>query len=179
MQARELEGTAREAIREGALRVQTVAHLHDILWRGANTTVTNLSTLFGELCAGLQATSPKHTLIVDLDPVSISADKAIPLALVLNELVMNAFKHAYAGTKPGQVRVALRQDGFLALTLDVRDFGIGLPQGFDLGAPCRSLGMKVITTLAMQLHAKLSVTAAAPGTCFSLRVPLEPASSAA
>jgi PAS domain S-box-containing protein len=173
MQARELDGAAREAIEDGARRVRTVAHLHDLLWRGANTKVTNLSMLVGELCAGLQATSPKHALIVDLDPLCVAADKAIPLALILNELVMNAFKHAYAGTKPGQVRVALRQQREAFLTLEVRDFGVGLPRGFDIRGSSKSLGIKVITALAKQLHAELSVVAALPGTRFTLRVPLD------
>jgi two-component sensor histidine kinase len=93
----------------------------------------------------------------------------MPIALILNELATNAFKHAYGSASTGEVRVRLSSSAGGEIQLEVRDFGRGLPSGFDLTAAHDSLGMKVIGALARQLGARLDVRNANPGASFVLK----------
>jgi two-component sensor histidine kinase len=102
----------------------------------------------------------------------ISADKAIPLGLLINELVTNAAKHAYpAGS--GEICVSGEHRG-QDLHVEVSDQGIGLPRDFDLDQPRASLGFKVIKSLVGQLDARMTVSATEPkGATIQLNVPLD------
>jgi two-component sensor histidine kinase len=87
--------------------------------------------------------------------VFLPIDRAVPLALVVSELLTNALKYAFPPDHPGgTVRVALWAPAGGALAVLVEDDGIGLPEGF---APAASagVGMRVVTTLARQLAAEL------------------------
>ena len=171
MQARDVEGNARDAIREAALRVSTVGQLHDLLWRHSAERSIDLATLVKELCSGLQETWPVHRLACEAEPIETSVEKALPVALIMNELVTNAFKHGYAPDEAGEVRVRLDCRQSRHLRLEVRDFGRGLPEGFDLADVRSSLGMKVISALARKLEGKLEVERVSRGAAFALTAP--------
>ena len=171
MQARGLKGDARTAVGEASLRVSTVAQLHDLFWRHASAETVDLALLVRELCDGLQHTWPLHRLTVEAETIAAPVTKAMPIALILNELVTNAFKHGYGAEQTGEVRVRLGRSGTNETLLEVRDFGQGLPEGFDLAAARESLGMKVIVALARQLGGTLEAANAKPGASFVLTVP--------
>ena len=103
----------------------------------------------------------------------LSADHAIPLGLLINELVTNAVKHAYPG-HAGPIEILAHEiNGHLHV--EVSDQGIGLPDGFDIDQPRQSLGFKVITGLARQLQGHLTVASNVPkGTRFLLDLPILP-----
>ena len=104
---------------------------------------------------------------IELDP-----DRAISLALIVNELVTNAVKHALSDRSNGHIWVRLsRQDENSAL-ISVRDDGVGLPAGFDL-TKSRGLGMRIIAALAKQLGASITQHGGVDGTEFALLLPLE------
>ncbi len=120
--------------------------------------------------AKLQEEAHGHALTCEADPKVISADQAIPIGLVVNELVTNAVKHAYPqGTGPVRVTLAVKAEG---LRLTVRDDGIGLPPGFDVSMRQRSLGLKIIASLIRQLDGRLSTASDGPGAHFVLEIPL-------
>ena len=74
------------------------------------------------------------------DPMLLSADHAIPLGLLINELVTNAVKYAYPKSS-GEIEVSARKiDGHLRV--EVSDHGAGLPEGFDIDQPRASLGSR-------------------------------------
>jgi two-component sensor histidine kinase len=102
----------------------------------------------------------------------ISADKAIPLGLLINELVTNAAKHAYPGGS-GVIQVAgERRDA--ELHVEVSDQGVGLPADFDIDQPRASLGFKVIKSLLSQLGGRMMVVSNKPkGATIRLEVPLD------
>ena len=99
------------------------------------------------------------------------ADRAISLALIVNELVTNAGKYAFQDGHEGHIYVRLvRQDANIAL-VSVRDDGIGLPPDFDLSTS-KGLGMRIVTALAMQLGADITRTPQVNGNEFVVAVPL-------
>ncbi|MBL3278720.1 sensor histidine kinase, partial [Klebsiella pneumoniae] len=75
-------------------------------------------------------------------PVYLDLERAVPCGLLVNELVTNAFKHAFPEPRQGDITVAVSsRDG--QVTLVVRDNGVGLPPDFDL-ATVKSLGLQLV-----------------------------------
>ncbi|MFH6783787.1 MULTISPECIES: sensor histidine kinase [Methylobacterium] len=172
LQARDAQSDeVRHALEDAGARIATVAEVHDHLWRGIHQLgMVDLADFLRELVAKLQEQAPGHRLSCQADPKVISADQAIPIGLVVTELVTNAVKHAYP-QDPGPVRVALsvRHEG---LRLTVHDDGIGLPPGFDVSMRQRSLGLKIIASLIRQLDGRLSIERGGSGAQFVLDIPL-------
>lgn len=174
VQARSSElGDVKYALENAAMRVASIAEVHNHLWRGSQVGFVDLSDFVGHLCANLQSSAPEHTLQYYCDPVVISADKAIPLGLLVNELVTNAIKYAYVDG-PGVIRVDAREiDGHLLV--EISDEGLGLPDGFDIDQPRTSLGFRVIKGLVRQLMGELNVSRNIPrGALFTIKFPLDP-----
>ncbi|QRE76274.1 sensor histidine kinase [Methylobacterium aquaticum] len=172
LQARDAQSDeVRHALEDAGARIATVAEVHDHLWRGIHQLgMVELADFLRELVAKLQEEAPGHGLACQADPKVISADQAIPIGLVVNELVTNAVKHAYPhGTGPVRVSLAVEAEG---LRLSVRDDGIGLPPGFDVSMRQRSLGLKIIASLIRQLDGRLSIASDGPGAHFVLDIPL-------
>jgi len=158
----------RRALLDAEARVGTIAEVHDQLWRRGDVTTVDLADFLGRLCANLQATAPQHRLVFEADrAIVVATDRAIPLGLLLNELVTNAFKYAYPGSS-GDVRVILSAPEPGQIRLEVVDRGQGLPEGFDLARLTGSLGVRLISGFVRQLGARLETSSAEPGARFVL-----------
>ncbi|WP_052954945.1 PAS domain-containing protein [Microvirga vignae] len=173
LQARSLDGAARYALEEASQRVHAVARVHDQLWRGAGTRDIDLRPFLSDMCSAVGATAPRHSTVCRAEPAIVSADLAVPIGLFVNELLTNAYKHAYPEDQDGEVRVLGTNLPNGYYRLEVSDAGRGLPPGFDLAESRGSLGMRVITSLAAQLGGELAAGSAEPGARFSLVFPLQ------
>lgn len=99
-----LSEDVQNALKDAASRITTIAQVHDHLWRSTRIGFVDISDFAGELCSKLQQTVLGNKITCAFDHLMISADTAIPLGLLINELVTNAAKHAYpAGSGPIQV----------------------------------------------------------------------------
>jgi PAS domain S-box-containing protein len=176
LQARTLEGAPKSALHDAALRVQAVATVHDQLFRQADATQVDLKPFLCNLASAISSAAPDHETIATIDPATVSADMAVPLGLLVNELVTNAYKYAYPPGTNGEVRIlgeSVRGDRY---RLEVADSGRGLPANFDLNrSSSSSLGMRVITSLSRQLGGKLSIGSGEPGARFTLDFPIKEA----
>ncbi|MBO9171912.1 PAS domain S-box protein [Rhizobium sp. L245/93] len=161
----------KRALMDAETRVATIAALHDHLWRQPKLETVDLSDFLNGLCHRLAQTSSRHAVALEATTCSIDTDRAIQIALLVNELVTNAFKHAYpAGGGRVDVEVYSADD---TIVLKVSDQGVGLPGGFDLlQDSCSSLGMRIVRGLTKQLNAKISVETAAAGASFTLSIPI-------
>jgi len=161
----------RRALEEAGSRIATIAQVHDHLWRGSRIGFVDLADFMNEFCIRLQGAAGANTLHCHADPMLISADHAIPLGLLINELVTNAVKHAYPGGS-GPIDISARDVGG-CLHVEVSDRGVGLPPDFDIDQPRTSLGLKVITGLMRQLQGRLTISANEPsGTHFLFELPI-------
>ncbi|OWV72791.1 histidine kinase [Rhizobium sp. R339] len=161
-----------QALRDAEARVGTIAEVHDQLWRQPHTETVDLADFLSSLCQRLQQSSSRHTLTVEADPCMVDADRAIQIALLVNELVTNAFKHAYPDIC-GAVTVSARNLGD-AIRLEVADGGRGLPaEVLAFENDGKSLGMKIVRGLVQQLKAELQVEDRLPGAGFVIRLPRE------
>lgn len=137
----------RQALATAGARIQAIGQVHDQLWRGADVQSVILSDFLCQLCEAVAAGSERHVVTCEASEAPLGADIAIPLGLIVNELVTNAIKYAY-GPQGGAIAVSGRiADG--RLTVTVADRG----RGFDLAAARsdRSLGMRVIDSLVKQI----------------------------
>jgi two-component sensor histidine kinase len=161
----------RNALKDAALRITTIAQVHDHLWRSTRIGFVDIADFAGELCRKLQETVA-HKVSCVFDTLMISADKAIPLGLLVNEIETNSAKHAYPDGA-GEIHVSGEQRGS-DLRVGVSDRGIGLPADFDIDRPRASLGFKVIKSLIAQLEGRIAVTSNTPkGLMIQLDVPLD------
>ena len=151
-------------------RITAIAQTHDQLWRGEQVGIVALDDLVCGIATGLAEQAPNHRIECDIDAILISADTAIPVGLLVTELVTNAIKYAYDDAG-GAIAVTIRSaDGRIVLT--VSDTGAGLPADFDLKAASRqSLGMRMIGSLARQLRGTIVIENGTVGTCATLDIP--------
>ena len=177
LQARRIPDlAARRQLEDATTRISTIAHIHQRLYRDQDVKRINFGAFLSELCADLQGSASHCSLEVSAPDFLVTTDRAIPLALVVNELVTNAFKYAYpidgSGAVGGRVKVAvdLRGGGEIAIT--VKDEGVGLPEDFTV-AGGGNLGMILIGSLLAQLSGKIEVLTQGPGACFVVTVPVD------
>lgn len=174
MQARQVEHTpSRSALDECQSRVEAIALIHEQLYRATNFASMPFSDYANNLAhAVLRATdtSPsKIRLDIEATDVTLPLDEAIPCGLILNELMTNAFKHAFPNQRQGTVKVRLVRDPSGQVELSVSDDGVGL--GLDFHEKrSTSLGVKLVLTLVEQLDGRLEIRQQG-GTCFSVCFP--------
>jgi two-component sensor histidine kinase len=182
LQGRRLESKeAKAAIEESVRRVRSIALVHEILSREAGEDVPFIE-IVRPLCRMVEEAfhDPERPVRcqVEGDAGDLSALVATPLAVVLNELLQNAFDHAYPESSGGgDVRLVLNRFGD-ELRVEVIDDGQGVPEGFDL-AESTGLGLSIVRTLVtseMQGSIQLRNNDTGPngrGTVVTLLVPVE------
>jgi two-component sensor histidine kinase len=106
--------------------------------------------------------------------IQFAGDRAVLVALIMNELVLNAAKYAYADKAGRPIRVGIVRTDGPAFVLSVRDEGVGLPAELDAAQKGR-LGTRLVNALSRQLHAEIKAEAGSRGAGFILTVPDEPA----
>ncbi|MEN2747162.1 histidine kinase dimerization/phosphoacceptor domain -containing protein [Sphingomonas sp. T9W2] len=152
-------------------RIVAIGQAHDQLWQGERVGVVALDRLLCGIVDQLREQAPDHAIDCDIAPLTVSGDTAIPMGLLLTELVTNAVKYAY-GEGGGPVRIETRCDDG-ALTLTVIDQGVGLPADLDpTVARPTSLGMRMVNSLSRQLGGTLAFENARPGTRVVFSMPL-------
>ncbi|WP_320204021.1 sensor histidine kinase [Agrobacterium rosae] len=156
----------RKALTDAQSRVQTIASVHDRLWRTDEVHTVSLDGFMIDLCRQLETMAGQHTLLCDVEPVTIQTDQAVTLGLLANELITNAFKYAYQ-SNAGEVvlRIFTVENGDLYFS--VSDKGAGLPDNFN--ETKKSLGMKLISSLSQQLGGSPHWMNTSPGTRFMVQ----------
>ena len=130
----------------------------------------DLGPYLREVCRDLAESAPGCEIHADVEEgIWFDPERAIYLALIVNELVTNACKYAHAGTGQSQVWLRASRDG-KSLRLSVRDEGVGLPADFDISAST-GLGMRIVTALTGQLGATFTAIKSSRGAEFLLVVP--------
>lgn len=168
---------AQRDLQEATSRVMAVARAHESLYRDRQIATIDLGRYLSDICKGLnESIGHGRVDVIAPEEIHVPADRAVPIALVVNELATNAMKYAYPMRPDGVVLVRL-QDGGDSLSISVRDAGVGLPPGFDPAAS-KGLGMRIIRALANQLGASLDARPAHPGAEFIITVPVRAAGDA-
>jgi PAS domain S-box-containing protein len=157
------------ALRASQTRVRSIAAFHEGVYQAHDLANVDMDRYLGDLLRGLRSTYGSAgdgvATRVTAAGVALSADLAIPCGLIVNELVTNAFKHAFPERR-GAVEIDLQREGE-RLTLRVSDDGVGLPQRFELTS-LTSLGLQLVQTLSEQMGGAVTIERGAAGVAFSV-----------
>jgi PAS domain S-box-containing protein len=181
LQARQITNKqALDALHECETRVITMALVHESLYQSDNLANINARRHISNL-ANTLVMSDDHEVHIDLDldveDTTLDMNMAIPASLIINELVINALKHAFVGRTHGKIRIGLHHESDTMLSLMVTDDGVGLPPGMDI-SETKSLGLKLVTRLVRdQLKGDVTIRSD-NGTSFLMRFPEVPAAPA-
>ncbi len=167
MQAATATGPAVGPLRDSERRIASMALIHEQLYGTDDMQTVEFGAhahlLFERLMASL-GDSAGICCKLDLAAVNLTIHQAIPCALILNELLTNAFKYAYP-QKSGEISVHLSRANDL-VTMSVSDQGAGLPSEVDPFEP-KTLGLQIVNVLVQQLDGELKV-AGPPGAMFAV-----------
>lgn len=145
-------------LKNSQLRIHSMATVHEMLYQAPDFNRLSFDDFAARMVASIEAvyagTSDAATDL-EIDDVHLNVNQAVPCGLIINELVTNAFKHAYPGNRSGPIRVIIRDEG-PNMFLRVTDRGVGLPDDFTLGQS-ESLGFILIRILAKQLDADIQI----------------------
>jgi two-component sensor histidine kinase len=141
-------------LNESRRRVEAIALIHQGLYQGDNANQVNFKSYLHELMSSQQTMYPHVSYSVESDEAILTLDTAVPLGLIISEMITNSIKHAFDKTNNPSISVQLnkRADDFELL---VRDNGCGLSSDFDLLNPV-SLGTEIIVSLVDQIDAKIT-----------------------
>ncbi|MGB3221703.1 MAG: histidine kinase dimerization/phosphoacceptor domain -containing protein [Desulforhopalus sp.] len=142
-------------------RVHSMAMVHEKLYQSSDMAHIDFADYVESLVGYLWRAQGKAVLNIrlelDLKPVLLPVNTAVPCGLILNELISNALKHAFNGRESGTVKVSLGETSGKNLRLSVGDNGIGLAKTVDW-EQSKSLGLRIIKLLAMQINAHVEVS---------------------
>ena len=162
----------REALAEASSRIKTVGGAYERLAYNSDFETIDLVAYIREIFVDLaQEVLPCRLTLDAPDRIEFVTDRAILVALIVNELVLNAARHAYPDRPGENIWVTIAQDEPLFLLVAVRDEGVGLPSDFD-PKKSKRLGSMLVTALSKQLDAELTRSASVKGSNFTLRIPL-------
>jgi two-component sensor histidine kinase len=166
-----------ERLMEASTRVLAVGRAYNRLAYNADYENIDLVVYLREVVEDLEATvAPCKVQLDTPKEIQFAADRAILVALIVNELIMNAGRHAYPDSTDGVIRLQLVLSEQEAVSISVSDDGIGLPADFD-PALSKRLGTRIALGLAGQLGADLTRQKPTKGVHFTLIVPLQTAAN--
>jgi PAS domain S-box-containing protein len=174
LQSRYIKDTAaRDIFKDSQNRAKSMAMIHESLYQSTDLKRIEFSDYINTLAKNLfysYAADPNRVKMdVNVDKVMLDVNTAIPLGLILTELLSNCFKYAFPGDMKGEIKVDFHpytEEGTNKLILKVSDNGIGLPEGFD-PQKSDSLGLMLIYSLSEQIKASVKLDTAA-GTTFEI-----------
>jgi PAS domain S-box-containing protein len=158
------------------LKIQTMAQIHTRLYENKQFGKISLTDQIRDQVAALSSiySHKGHEISCEISSqeVFLPVDQAIPCALVVNEILSNAYKHAFRGRKHGTIEIsALQENG--QIHISIRDDGTGIPDTFDISRS-NSLGLKLIRTLVQhQLRGSIMIKSQ-NGTEISMEFPVIP-----
>jgi two-component sensor histidine kinase len=165
---------AHTALQDCASRVQSMAMIHEELYAGGDLRAIDFGQQIHKLVSilfksyGVAPGSIK--LHLDADYLHLALDTAIPLSLIVNELVTNSLKYAFGAQRVGSLHIRL-QISEEDVELEISDDGVGLPKDLDF-ATAPTLGLQLVADLVGQLRGQLEIEGrGGMGTGYRIRLP--------
>ncbi len=163
---------AKEAVNDGRLRVKSMALIHQDLYREGDLSGVRMKEYVAKLVNGLVTSYGMGERVharIAVEDIALDVDTAVPIGLVLNELVTNALKYAWPGVRSGELRVRVEREGE-RLFLSVIDDGVG---STAIGGPhegASGFGLNMIRTFADKLKAEWDIERNEEGTTVTMSI---------
>ncbi len=148
----------KQLFRESQDRVKSMALIHEKLYKSTDLARIDFSeyvrSLTQMLFQSYRSSRGTIELKARVEPVFLDIDTAVPVGLMLNELVSNSLKHAFPTGGPGTIFIDLEPRSKDDYTLSIRDNGVGVPADFDVDTS-NSLGLRLVRILTKQIGGTL------------------------
>ncbi len=163
------------------LRIQSMAMIHEKIYKSERLGQINFQQYVKDLTTEIfhtySTSSGSVRLNLEVAPVSLEINRAVPFALILNELTSNALKYAFTAKEKGNLSISLKLEKDKLLLLTVCDDGIGIPKKIQF-SNTKTLGLRLVRVLTRQLNGKAELKEnpyckKSRGTMFVFRFPLE------
>lgn len=166
---------ASEVLKASQMRINSIALVHEKLYQNEDLSEISFDVYVKQLTdvivSSLSSKEADVSIDIDAEAVELTVSQAIPCGLIINELITNAYKHAFTGRKSGNIYISLTEENSLVKLL-VSDDGVGIPAKANFENP-QSLGLTLIQTLSKQLNGNAAFSDLDPGTQFSLEFELK------
>ncbi len=167
------DNSIKKVLTDILMRVRSMAKLHEMLSRKEITDQIELGTYIEQLTDKIEqmmdTMQVNASIRLKIQPILLESERALLCGLILNELLLNIYKHAFTGIEEkGEIIIELAEDSEL-IYLNVSDNGIGLPEDFDYEDK-KSLGLWIVDMMLRKLKGELSIESEA-GTRFSIKIP--------
>ncbi|MCX6267021.1 MAG: sensor histidine kinase [Bacteroidetes bacterium] len=151
------------------MRIRSMALIHEHLYKSENLDRIPLATYIESLAYMIMTAFSGHRINLEkhLDPMDANIEMALPIGLIINELLTNAFKYAFPDGTPGNIQIRLEKDDDQMCTLVVEDDGIGLPESSSMDSE-KSIGLYIVRLLVEQLEGTVRIVRN-NGTSFQIR----------
>jgi two-component sensor histidine kinase/ActR/RegA family two-component response regulator len=161
LQSRAIKDKAvRDMFEVSQSRIRSMALIHEKLYQSESLSRIDFSDYVKNLITYLfsiyQVSSMAVKRTLDLEEHFLDINKAIPLALIINEIVSNSLKHAFPDERKGEIYVKMKCDEQGKRIICVGDNGVGLPDNFDIGNT-ETLGMRLISDLVTQVNGSIKI----------------------
>jgi len=153
-------------------RIIAMARIHEKLYRSDSLSAVDIGGYIRELVQGLAMaySRPDVTLRFGIEGMDLGLDRAVPLGLIVNELVTNCYKYAFPAGRGGEIAVSLRPAAAAGrFVMTVSDNGVGLPLSLDTRTPL-TLGLNLVNILTEQIEGALRIDTAG-GTSYVITFP--------
>ncbi|WP_426039352.1 histidine kinase dimerization/phosphoacceptor domain -containing protein [Brevundimonas sp. DC300-4] len=163
----------RQSLLDACSRIGVVAAMHENLYTTGSHDRVDLTAYLRELTTDLVAALDSEGIVrlqfADHGEVVVDLDDAVPIALVINELLTNSMKYAFKQARSGKIEIAVRTNAG-EIQIAISDDGVGIPDDFD---PNKStgLGMRIVAALTKQVRGQIDRLPSAQGTSFVVTIP--------
>lgn len=143
------------------MRIRSMALIHEKLYQSQSLSDIDFKIYIEDLLKTIRKTiqfDKNIAVQINCDSVFVNVNQAVPCALILNELLSNAIKHAFEDNNEGEVTINIHESEDRML-VEVADNGRGIPEGFDLNS-VHSMGFTIVQTLLKQLEADFEINTA-------------------
>jgi two-component sensor histidine kinase len=169
----EREDLCMEPMEKMKNRISSMALVHEYLYHTREISRVPFEDYLKELLQEIKETYVHHDKQIDfdtaIDPLTFPVELAVPLGLIMNELVSNSFRHAFSSVDKGLIHISLKQLSS-SVKLTVSDSGTGIPEESSREGTGETLGLVLVSTLASQLKGSMNIVPG-PGGSVSIRFP--------
>ncbi|MGL5065906.1 MAG: PAS domain S-box protein, partial [Microcoleus sp.] len=155
---------------ESQTRIHSMALIHEQLYQSENLDRIDLQPYVENLVANLSQSFGYYSSCICINlnvaPISLNIETAIPCGLIINELASNSLKYAFTQGREGEISINLHQIGCQDFHLSIKDNGTGFPVGFDV-ENTETLGLRLVRMLTRQLDGNLTIDSQC-GTCYDI-----------
>ncbi len=153
------------------MRIRSMALIHEHLYRSEDLDRIKLHEYLKALTSIILSSfsSPVLNLETDFEPMDVSIETALPIGLIVNELLTNSIKYAFPSIQNGTIYIRLKKSNN-QVSLLISDNGVGLPEGFQMEEQ-KTMGMFIVKLLVEQINGEIHVDNS-QGTSFTVNFPL-------